>query len=131
MRHGSESARVVLVVEDDRESLEATADVLKSRGYAVVGVASGLEAVSYLQKHAPPCLILLDLMLPMMDGWEFRKKQMEHPGLALIPVVLLSGERALPEWAAALLVADCLQKPVTVERLIAAVTKHCGHPTAP
>lgn len=126
MSLASEHSCTVLIVEDDPDSLEATAEVLASEGCTPAGVINGLEAITYLETHPVPNLILLDLMLPVMDGAEFLKAMRLRPGLASIPVVLLSGERALSQKAAELGVADYLQKPVDVESLLSTVKRHCA-----
>src|SRR5262249_5668665 len=77
---------------------------------------------------ALPDLILLDLMLPGMDGWEFRKRQRGDPALAPVPVVLISGAEGLGQAAEALAAAGCLEKPIDVTRLLAEVRRHAGAP---
>lgn len=117
-----------MVVEDDPDCLEATGFALEYGGYAVVPATNGLEALRYLEVNPPPDLILLDLMLPVMDGWQFLNEQRARPALAQIPVVLLSGERDLEVHARELAVAGYIQKPPDLEGLLAAVRRFAGAP---
>ncbi|HWX35745.1 MAG TPA: response regulator, partial [Steroidobacteraceae bacterium] len=81
----------ILVVEDERGQREALAEVLSRLGYEVQCAANGSEALE-LMRHSEslPGLILLDLMMPVMDGWEFRAQQRKDRALADVPVVVLS-----------------------------------------
>src|SRR5690242_12282079 len=83
--------RLVLVVDDDREIRSALAEVLEDSEYEVLQAANGLEALEHLGRcELPPFLILLDVMMPKMNGWEFRREQLTRPALAAIPVVVIS-----------------------------------------
>jgi CheY-like chemotaxis protein len=86
---------VVLVVEDDYDVRDALIDVLDEAGYTVVGAADGREAIETLRKGLKPAVILLDLMMPRMDGFAFRAEQQSDPSLAEIPVVVLTADRGL------------------------------------
>jgi CheY-like chemotaxis protein len=92
-----------MVIEDDPDGLEALSAVLEHGGYAVIEV------------------ILLDLMLPVMDGWQFLAEQRARPALASIPVVLVSGERDLRRRATELGVAGALVKPVEIDELLSII----------
>jgi CheY-like chemotaxis protein len=120
--------KVVLVVEDDAGAREAMAGLLRTEGYVVVTAEDGQQALDWLHGTSPPDLILLDLMLPGMDGWEFRKRQLGDPALAPVPVVLISGTWELGKAAEALAAAGFLEKPVDVDRLRAEVRRHAGAP---
>jgi CheY-like chemotaxis protein len=120
--------KVVLLVEDDPVAREATARLLQAEGYAVVTAEDGRQALDLLHAAAPPDLILLDLMLPGMDGWEFRQRQRVDPALAPVPVVLLSGTDGLGRAAESLAAAGFLEKPVDVAQLLAEVRRHAGAP---
>src|SRR5262249_54943332 len=79
-------APTVLIVDDDRDIREALTQALVEGGYTAVGVANGQEALRWLRTATPaPCLILLDLAMPVMNGWQFRSEQQRDPGLAAIP----------------------------------------------
>lgn len=101
----------ILVIEDDAAIRSATVRLLRNKGYTVHSVNNGLEAMRYLKSHALPRLILLDLQMPVMDGYQFRVRQQEDPDLKQIPVVILSSEDDLKDTADEL-EADSLQKPV-------------------
>ena len=98
MQPHARSAAPILLVEDDPELREALALVLESDGYVVVTAADGVEALERLHDRLRPRVIVLDLMLPVMDGFEFRVRQTEDPELAGIPVIVLSagGDGAPP-----------------------------------
>src|SRR5207247_5367808 len=87
-------------------------------GYDVVCAGEGREALARVRASPPPSLILLDLMLPVMDGFEFRVQQMQDPDIASIPVIVFSCGGDLQEKVAPLRVAACLRKPVDVDALL-------------
>jgi CheY-like chemotaxis protein len=113
----------VLVVEDDSETREALADFLRCEGYQSVGAADGSEALSYLRNAPPPGVILLDLSMPIMNGFEFRAQQLEDPRLAGIPVVVLTAGGLAAQAPRGLAV---LTKPVDIMRLLRLVERHCA-----
>src|SRR3954449_13506285 len=84
-------ASSVLVVDDDPNLVRLMSKFLKLEGFAPVPAANGQEALSYLRAGGHANVILLDLRMPVMDGWAFRKEQRGDPGLAAIPVVVISG----------------------------------------
>src|SRR5882724_6348202 len=93
----------ILIVEDETDIRFIVTEILADEGYAVAGVANGLEALTYLRQHDDqPCLILLDLGMPVMSGWEFRAEQQRDPALATIPVIVMSALPGLDQKAAAL-----------------------------
>jgi CheY-like chemotaxis protein len=108
----------ILLIEDDPDLAEVLVDVLQMEGYVVSHAAEGRTALAMLADSKLPDLILLDLMMPHMNGWEFREAQLRNVRLAQIPVVVLSatGERSRPIDAALI-----LRKPVTLENLLCAV----------
>ena len=108
----------ILLIEDDRDLAEVIVEVLRTEGYRVVHAVDGRAALGLLAEGELPRLILLDLMMPNMNGWEFREAQLHQPRLASIPVIVLSatGERARPIDAARI-----LRKPVTIENLLRAI----------
>ncbi len=122
---GEEAARV-LVVEDDANTREALSLVLGGAGFAVDAAANGREALDLLRGGLRPRLILLDLMMPVMDGWAFRAEQLRDPALADIPVVVCSAAHELPQRAASLQAAAVFPKPVSFDRLAEAVRPHVG-----
>jgi CheY-like chemotaxis protein len=119
--------RTVLVVEDDREVLEAIAEVLADSEYTTVAAANGAEALEQLRNAAiRPCLILLDVMMPTMDGWAFRAEQQRDPAIKDIPVVLLSAHTDVRSTAAQMAVAGFLAKPVAIDSLLDTVERFCA-----
>src|SRR5579863_6011707 len=80
----------LLVIEDDQDVRDTLCDVLRDDGYEVVSAANGQEALTYLNSHPPPSMILLDLMMPVMTGSEFRARQIADPALAKITTVVLT-----------------------------------------
>jgi two-component system chemotaxis response regulator CheY len=114
-----------LLVEDDPDTRDAVAMLLELHEYDVYLAADGQHALDVLRAGVRPCLILLDVNMPRMDGGAFRRAQTADPALRDIPVVLLTGQprlRSMPEPLASL---ATYQKPVDPERLLALVGEHC------
>jgi CheY-like chemotaxis protein len=113
----------VLIVEDDADLREMMAQLLSLEGYRAETASNGREALKYLERGDRPDVILLDLMMPIMDGWEFRRRQVENPELAQVPVVVLS---ALDQARAADLGGTAfLKKPLDFDRLLELVRRFC------
>jgi CheY-like chemotaxis protein len=113
----------VLIVEDDVELRDMMAQLLTLEGFLATTVANGREALDYLGRGDRPDVILLDLMMPVMDGWEFRRKQQSDPALATVPVIVLS---ALDHRRAAEVDAVAfLKKPLDFDRLLELVRRYC------
>src|SRR5262245_42774882 len=92
------SSGEIFIVDDDRDTRNALAELLEAEGFAVDGAANGREALARLRsRDAHPAVILLDLMMPGMDGWDFRSEQMRDPELASVPVVIVSASGFSPE----------------------------------
>jgi len=115
----------VLVVDDDEAVREALVGVLVDQGFRVEVAGDGLEALSALARPPLPDVILLDGVMPAMDGLELRGLLLADPGLALVPVVFLSADSRLPRRAAELR-AQVLSKPVMRDALVAAVRQAAG-----
>ena len=126
MRAASEP---ILIVEDDPDVREALVLFLEREGYAVTSVNNGQEALEQL-RATPSALILLDLMLPVMDGFEFRVHQLQDPALARVPVIVLSGGGDLTRKVEPLHVDACLSKPLDLERLLALIARRVPKPAA-
>lgn len=118
--------RTVLLVEDDVDGREAMTDALREQGYAVICAANGKEALEQLNSGIRPRVILLDLMMPVMDGWEFLNERNRVPSFAEIPVVVLSAYSNPSEAGDGPEISGYLQKPFACERLLATVKRHCN-----
>jgi CheY-like chemotaxis protein len=113
----------VLVVEDDEGLREMMAQLLTLEGFQTATVANGQEALAYLHASSRPEVILLDLMMPVMDGWEFRRHQQADPALAGVPVIVLS---ALDQARTTSVEAVAfLKKPLDFDRLLDLVRQYC------
>jgi len=117
--------KAILVIEDDATTRDAMTLILKEDGYSVACAANGQEALTHLRASRRPNLILLDLMMPVMNGLEFRKEQQNDPALKNIPVVVVSADGNVPQKAASIGVADYLLKPVDIDVLLATVRRYC------
>ena len=113
------------MVEDDEDLLEAMLRLLRTAGYGVIGAHNGIEALDRMRGGSVPCVILLDLMLPVMSGWEFRRRQLEDPKLAEVPVIACTAHRGSGE-AAALRVEHYLGKPVDLRALLQLIARYCA-----
>ncbi len=115
-----------MVVEDDDDVREALLPVLEYEGYRVRAAANGREALERLRgEEEQPCVILLDLMMPVMDGWQFRTEQLRDRSLAKIPVVVLSALGPAGPNVQTLKAAAYLQKPIDVDGLLDVIRRFC------
>jgi CheY-like chemotaxis protein len=113
----------VLIVEDDADLRDMMAQLLNLEGFNAATVSNGREALEYLRNGALPDVILLDLMMPVMDGWEFRRRQQADPAMSDVPVIVLS---ALDQSRAADVNAHAfLKKPLDFDRLLTLVRTYC------
>ena len=115
-------AKTVLVVDDDADHSAAIRDILEEEGYCVRAAVNGREALQGLLEGALPDLILLDMMMPVMDGWTFAAELKLRPALAAIPVVAISvgGD---PVLYRAPVCAGYLSKPFGAWRLVETVAR--------
>jgi CheY-like chemotaxis protein len=118
-------AKSILIVEDDDAVREALAAFLEGEGYGVAEAAHGEEALRHLRSSGSFCLILLDLMMPVMNGWEFRSRQLLDPALAGIPVVVVSADDSVARKAADVGAAGYMAKPIEFDQLLEHVRRHC------
>ncbi|HZS39715.1 MAG TPA: response regulator [Polyangia bacterium] len=114
--------RKVLVVEDDEELQRALRSTLEDEGYLVECATDGAQALELLRASPDAYLILLDLILPRVNGWEFRARQAEDARLAQYPVVVMTATSNLED--AAIDAADVLQKPIVIPQLLETVARH-------
>jgi CheY-like chemotaxis protein len=114
----------ILIVEDDAGSRRAMANVLEDNGYLVAAVGNVAEAVQFLRHDPLPQLIILDLMLPDVEGWEFRHAQKNDPRLANIPVIGVSAVGKLVD------VEYSFRKPLDYDEFLRAVRQYVPADTA-
>lgn len=117
------SKKSVLVVEDNKDIQAAIKLALESEGYNVLTADNGKEAFEQLNQNPTPCLILLDLMMPVMNGWEFSEKISHDLILSNIPIVVVTAfgdKKATPKSEA------LIQKPIDLDALLSTVGKHCS-----
>lgn len=120
------SGRDVLVVEDDTDLRESLSQALQDHGFGVTTAANGQEALDLLQAGARPSVILLDLMLPVLNGWQLRDVLRHDPDLGQIPQLVISAYMDEAEQVVlALPPDDCIRKPFHLRILIDAIERHC------
>jgi CheY-like chemotaxis protein len=111
----------ILVVEDDPDVREIVSSLLADEGYRIQTASNGQEALSLLLSGTPPCLVLLDLMMPVMNGWQVVSAIRDHGRLSSIPIVVTS---AFADRAPAN-VDRVLKKPLNLDSLLSAVEEFC------
>jgi two-component system chemotaxis response regulator CheY len=119
------SSHLVLVVEDDADFREALVSALEHAGYEVIAAVNGAAALQLLEWRIVPSVVILDLMMPVMDGRTFREHQLADPALASIPVIVLSADAKAAELGTSPGVHAVLQKPVDLEALLGALDALC------
>ena|SRR5689334_4752811 len=115
----------ILIVEDDFDIREALTQILMEEGYEVRCASNGKEGLAVATQGSAPSLILLDLMMPVMNGWQFRAEQLKDPRLSSVPVLVISADPHLQPKAATLGAVGLLKKPISLDDLLAAVKVHC------
>ena len=121
MRNGTPSGRRVLLVDDDAALRDAIAEALQARGFEITPAEDGAAALELLRAGALPDAIVLDLMMPRLDGWSFRLEQRADPSWARIPTIALSSHNSAQ--AAAIDADAFLRKPVEIEALVDALER--------
>ncbi len=122
--NGGERCGGILVVDDDPDIRDSLREVLEDEGYEVDCVANGREALDHLRRAKPhPCVILLDLMMPVMDGSQFRKEQKQDPEIANIPLVVITATGKRPVLVDAV---ELVMKPLDLDRLFEAIERYCS-----
>ena len=117
----------ILVVEDDEDAREAMVALLQMKGYHAVPAGNGREALDYLDQASAPDLIILDLWMPVMDGWQFRSEQVRNPRIAHIPVIVVTALSDRADVDA----NEVIIKPVDVDRLLTTVDQYCRREPTP
>lgn len=116
-------AKRILVVEDDTSIRELLVELLESEGYAVASAVNGLEGLKYLQNETNPDLILIDLMMPVMDGYSFRTEQLKNANWSKIPTVVMSAEANAKEKMKNFNITAFLSKPVELDTILKTVAR--------
>jgi len=119
----------ILLVDDDRAVLNALTELLESEGYKVATAIDGLDALDQLRGGLRPCVIVLDLMMPVMDGWDFRHEQMKDQALRDIPVVVITAT-GFSETSLKAQFGDIefVAKPPHIRGLLDAIRRRSGEP---
>src|SRR5262245_18673808 len=115
---------LVLVVEDDADTAEALSELLALRGYRSEVSSNGQRALDRLRSGDRPCLILLDIMMPVKNGWDVREELLADRALAGIPVVVVTADMASMARAKSQQI-PLLAKPIDPAQLLAAVERYC------
>ena len=113
----------ILVIEDDSNIRFTTQTILESEGYSVSLAVHGRDGLETLRNMEPPCLVLLDINMPEMDGYEFLLEKNADPTIASVPVVVVSATAEVSRLGG---VAEVVKKPFALEDLIATVGRFCG-----
>lgn len=119
---------VVMIVEDDADARTILEELVRDEGFGTLAASNGREALDQLEaakQRALPCIILLDMMMPVLDGRGFRAAQQVDPELAEIPVVVLSAHVDAAEAAQTLRAAAFLRKPIDLHAVLAVIRRHC------
>ncbi|MGH7916375.1 MAG: response regulator [Candidatus Binataceae bacterium] len=116
-------AATVLIVDDDVEALDALAGILEFEGCRVATAINGKAALDYLRKHPPPDLVISDLVMPEMNGWQLRAELKKDPVLARTPILIVTALNTT-----GLDVDAMLLKPLDVDQLLATMARLLGHP---
>jgi CheY-like chemotaxis protein len=122
-KEGDSNNKSILVIEDNKEIQDSLKMALEVEGYNVFIADNGKEALDKLEKIPTPCMILLDLMMPVMNGWEFVDAISKDLMLSTIPVVVVSAfgdKKGTPKTD------GYIQKPIDLDALLNTVSKHCG-----
>jgi two-component system chemotaxis response regulator CheY len=122
------TCKTVLVVDDDDDFRDTLADALESGGFDVLRAVDGRDALDRLRggAAATTCLILLDLMMPGMNGWQFRVEQSSDVALRDIPVIVVSADASIARCAEHFTAGEYLPKPLSLDVLLDLVRSHCG-----
>src|SRR3954466_11560866 len=121
----------VLVADDFEATRDAIVTLLQTKGHEAVGAESGPDALDLFQAGLRPCVVLLDLRMPGMDGWETWERMKALPELAKMPVVILSGGKAEDTRARTVGIRQFLRKPIDGRDLVTTIEKYCERQNQP
>jgi len=120
--HDPESG-YILIVEDDPDLRSVQSEVLRMEGYRVRTAADGVEALEMMDAAGTPALVLLDLRMPRLSGWDFAARMRADPARARVPIIVVAAHYAIGREAAALEARAWLHKPVDIDDLVDAVRR--------
>ncbi|HEX8788494.1 MAG TPA: response regulator [Telluria sp.] len=116
--------KTILIVDDDADIRAVLSEFLEFENYTVSTAANGREALAFLRAHPRTSVVLLDLMMPIMDGFQFREEQKRDPAIASVPVVVMTASGSLGPGS--IDVDQVLAKPLELDRLLAALDSARG-----
>ena len=119
----SNAAHSIMIIDDEHDTRVALRQILEAEGYYVFSATNGRDALEILKWVKPPGLILLDLMMPLMSGWDFIKEKRKTPNLADIPTVIITAGAGVAE--ATLPAEGLIRKPIELSELIKTARKYC------
>lgn len=119
----AEHSEAILVVEDDPDLRLVHSEILGQEGYSVMTAADGVEALQIVERTAPPAMILLDLGMPRMDGWELVRRIRKRPGWSDVPIVVVAAHYRIADEAAMIGARAWLHKPVGIDDLLRVVAR--------
>ena len=122
----AETLPTILLVEDDPDMRRYMVTWLEAEGYRVRAASNGREALDALVDEVP-CVMVVDLAMPVMDGAEFRRRQQQIPGVSRVPFIMVSGTHDAARIARDLDIGDVVAKPFDAEHLLDIVASHCHH----
>jgi CheY-like chemotaxis protein len=114
----------VLIIEDDESIRELLIELLESEGYIVSSAENGLLGLEFLKNNSKPDIILMDLMMPVMDGYTFRSEQLKNPQWNKIPTVVMSAEASAKEKLKNYSITAFLAKPIELETILKTIEKY-------
>jgi len=115
---------LVAIIEDDREFRDMLRELLEEEQYRVVALSNGAEALETLRGDTLPNVILLDVSMPVMDGFDFLRFRNDDPELAAVPVVLVTN--AKPHERPTIGVNDVVRKPIDIDEILFAIKRYCS-----
>jgi CheY-like chemotaxis protein len=121
--HDAAARCLVAIIEDDSEFRSMLRELLEEQQYRVVAVSNGAEALETLRGDVLPNVILLDVSMPVMDGFDFLRLRNEDPRLAAVPVVLVTN--AKPHERPTIGVNDVVRKPIDIDEILFAIKRYC------
>lgn len=120
----SQPKPTILVIEDDAEVRDELCELIESAGFEVLAAANGQDGLSALRKHPHTRAVVLDLVMPVMNGATFRGEQLRDPAIAAIPTILLTGRNDVAPMGAALEACAWLPKPFAPDALLAILARY-------